>query len=111
MFDTLCLIGALASIAVYIFMKDPLLSIILISAIDFVGFLPTLRKAYTEPYSETVTMFGFFALSGVFTMSALKDLLLVTILYPLTLIGINIIATVVILLRRRQVPDKIISGK
>ena len=99
-FDTLCLIGALVSIAVYIFLKQPLLSIILISAIDFVGFLPTLRKAYIEPYSETLTMFAFFAVSGVFTMLALHDYSLTTILYPLTLIGINIIATSVIWLRR-----------
>jgi hypothetical protein len=104
-FDTLCLIGALASIGVYIFLKEPLLSIILISAIDFVGFLPTLRKAYIEPYSETLTMFAFFAVSGVFTMLALHDYSLTTILYPLTLIGINILATTVIWLRRIGKPD------
>ncbi len=104
-FDSLCLIGALASIVVYILMKDPLLAIILISAIDFVGFLPTLRKAYIEPYSETITMFAFFSLSGVFTMLALHSYSVVTTLYPLTLIGINIIATVVLWVRRRQKPQ------
>jgi hypothetical protein len=101
-FDTACLIGALISIAVYIFLKQPLLSIILISAIDFIGFLPTLRKAYIEPYSETLIMFAVFAVSGTFTMLALHDYSLTTILYPLTLIGINIIATVVIWWRRKQ---------
>ncbi|HTB07506.1 MAG TPA: hypothetical protein VK806_11190 [Bacteroidia bacterium] len=104
-FDTFCLIGALISIAVYIFLKQPLLSIILISAIDFVGFLPTLRKAYIEPYSETLAMFAFFALSGTFTMLALHDYSFTTILYPLTLIGINIIATLVIWMRRRGLPN------
>ena len=104
-FDTLCLIGALVSIAVYIFLKQPLLSIILISAIDFVGFLPTLRKAYIEPYSETLAMFAFFALSGTFTMLALHDYSFTTILYPLTLIGINIIATLVIWIRRKNIPS------
>ena len=99
-FDTVCFIGALISIAIYIFLKQPLLSIILISAIDFIGFLPTLRKAYIEPYSETVSMFAFFAVSGVFTMLALSDYSLTTILYPLTLILINVIATLVIWVRR-----------
>jgi hypothetical protein len=102
-FDTVCLIGALVSIAVYVFLKQPLLSIILISAIDFIGFLPTLRKAYIEPYSETLVMFAFFALSGTFTMLALHDYSFTTILYPLTLIGINIIATLVIWIRRKSV--------
>jgi len=104
-FDLFCLLGALASIVVYILMKDPLLSIFLISAIDFVGFLPTLRKSYLEPYSETITMFAFFSISGLFTMLALKEYTIVTSLYPLTLIGINIIATVVLYIRRKQSPN------
>src|SRR6185312_15073157 len=36
-FDTVCLIGALGATAIYFFQKDALLSIILISAIDFTG--------------------------------------------------------------------------
>src|ERR1700739_1533133 len=102
-FDSLCLVGALASIGVYIYMKDPLPSIILISVIDFVGFLPTLRKAYSEPYSETISMFAFFSVSGLFTMLALNSYTLVTTIYPLTLIGINIIATLVLWTRRKKI--------
>jgi hypothetical protein len=106
LFDTICLVGAIGSIVVYIVMKDPLISIILISAIDFVGFLPTLRKAYAEPYSETVSMFAFFAFSGIFTMLALSSYTIVTALYPITLMVINVIATAVILFRRKQHPVK-----
>lgn len=103
-FDLICLIGALGSIVVYVVMKDPLFSIILISAIDFVGSLPTLRKAYTEPYSETVSMFAIFSVSGIFTMLAIKEYSVVTTLYPLTLIGINVLVTVIILFQRRRQP-------
>ncbi|MGP8214867.1 MAG: hypothetical protein ACLQQ4_04825 [Bacteroidia bacterium] len=110
-FDTICLIGALGSIAVYIFMKNPLLSIILISAIDFVGFLPTLRKSYIEPYSETITMYAFFSLSGVFTMLALSSYSVITALYPITLIIINIIATVVLYIRRKSSSPALHKGK
>jgi hypothetical protein len=101
-FDTICLIGALGATAIYIFLKDPLLSIILISIIDFTGFLPTLRKAYAEPYSETLAMFALFAFSGVFSVAAIASYSLVTLLYPLTLIAINILATVVIYMKRKR---------
>lgn len=104
-FDLLCLLGALVSIVVYVVMKDPLFSIILISAIDFVGSLPTLRKAYVEPYSETVSMFAIFSISGVFTMLALSNYTVVTSLYPLTLIGINVILTIIITIRRKSLPN------
>jgi len=100
-FDTICLIGALVAIAVYIFLKDTLLSIILMSIIDFVGFLPTLRKMYIEPHSETLAMYGLFAFSGTFTLLALSEYSLITVLYPVTLMAINIIATCVIWWRRK----------
>lgn len=99
-FDTLCLVGALISIAVYVFLHQPLLSVILISVIDFVGFLPALRKTYFEPHSETVSLYAFFVVSGTFTVLALPTYNLITTFYPATLILINTIATVVILARR-----------
>jgi len=103
-FDTICLIGALASMCIYFFMHQPLLSVILISAIDFMGFLPTLRKAYYEPYTETLSMFAFFMISGIFSVLALSTYTVITAFYPLTLVFINVIATVVIWARRRTGP-------
>ncbi len=52
-FDTICFVGALGATGVWFFLHDALLSIILVSAIDLVAFLPTFRKSYEEPYSET----------------------------------------------------------
>lgn len=100
-FDTFCLIGSLAAIAVYIFMHNPLLSIILISAIDFTGSLPTLRKAYMEPQTETLSMYAIFVFSGSLNMVALPVYSLATALYPLTLIGINFLVAMIILVRRK----------
>jgi len=99
-FDTMCLVGALISIGVYVFLHQPLLSVILVSAIDFMGFLPTLRKSWAEPHTETVSMYAFFLVSGLFSILALKDYSAITLLYPLTLIAINSISTVVIIIRR-----------
>ena len=100
-FDTVCLIGALGAIVIYAFLHRPLLSVILISVIDFTGFLPTLRKAYHEPYSETLSMYILFVLSGIFSVMALAHYSLVTTFYPLTLIIINTIGTGMIWWRRK----------
>ena len=45
-FDTVCLIAALGVLGIYVFLRDPLFSIIAVTIIDFIGFMPTLRKAY-----------------------------------------------------------------
>lgn len=99
-FDTVCLVGALISIGVYVFLHQPLLSVILVSVIDFMGFLPTLRKAWAEPHTETVSMYAFFLISGMFSVLALREYTVITTLYPLTLIGINSIASVTLVIRR-----------
>lgn len=101
LFDTICLIGALGATGIYVFLHQPLLSVILISAIDFTGFLPTLRKAYYEPWTETLSMYMLFVLSGIFSVMALAHYSLITTFYPLTLIVINTLGTIMIWWRRR----------
>ena len=100
-FDTFCLIGALAATGTYAFLHRPLLSVILVSVIDFTGFLPTLRKAYSEPHSETLSMYTLFVISGIFSVMALSTYSLITTFYPLTLIIINILGTAMIWWRRK----------
>lgn len=106
-FDTICLVGALASIVVYVFLHQPLISVILISAIDFMGFLPTLRKVYHEPYTETISMFALFTLSGVFSVIAMSEYSIITLFYPCTLMVINTMAVVMIWMRRKQSPSNL----
>jgi hypothetical protein len=102
-FDTICLIGALLAIVVYAFLHQPLLSVILISLIDFAGFLPTLRKAYHEPYTETLSMYALFTLSGIFSILSLSAFSFITAFYPVTLVVINTIGTLMIWIRRKQI--------
>lgn len=107
LFDTICLAGALGATGIYVFLHQPLLSVILISAIDFTGFLPTLRKAYYEPWTETLSMYMLFVLSGIFSVMALAHYSLITTFYPLTLIVINILGTIMIWWRRRTAKKSI----
>lgn len=101
LFDTFCLIGALAATLIYFFLHNPLFSIILVSVIDFTGFLPTLRKAYHKPYSETLAMYVFFAVSSLFSVLALSSYSAITLIYPLTLTTANFVGSAMIWWRRR----------
>src|SRR6185312_6212480 len=42
--DAYCLAGALVALVAYIFVHDPIYSVLLVVSIDFVAYLPTLRK-------------------------------------------------------------------
>jgi len=102
-FDTVCLIGALAAIGVYAFLHDPVLCVVLLTITDFVGFLPTLRKAYVEPYSETLSLFLLGVVWSTLNMVAIGTYSITTTLYPACILVANALFVSVVWIRRKQV--------
>ena len=54
--DVIFLALALLSLPLWLLVKQPVLSIILLSVIDISGFVPTIRKSWNSPYSETLSV-------------------------------------------------------
>ena len=102
-FDTICLLGALLAIALYLLLADPLLAVIVVALIDFVGFLPTMRKGYAEPWTETPSAFAIATLANSLSLFAIQNYTIVTVLYVATLVLTNAMMLAILLARRRQV--------
>ncbi len=100
-FDTLCLIGSMIAIVIWLIQRDHTLSVILITIIDFVAFLPTYRKGYAEPRSETSTTYLLSAISNVFALLALAQYSLTTSLYIVSLVASNSGIVLILLIRRK----------
>jgi hypothetical protein len=100
--DTICLIGALIALVLYLFLHDPVSSIILVALIDFIGFIPTFRKSYIEPNTETASTYLVSAISSVLAIVALLNYSLITMLYPITLILTDMTCWFIIVFRRRN---------
>ncbi len=101
-FDTVCLAGALVAIAVWVFLDNVLVSIVLVTLIDFVGFLPTYRKAYEEPYSETMSLYICSIFSNTFSVLAIVHYSVTSTLYVASLVASNTVMVGILLLRRHQ---------
>ena len=101
-FDAVCLVGALLTTAVWFFSRNALLSIMLTSVIDFLAFLPTFRKSYAEPYSETVSLYLLSGIANGLSLFALGTVNPTTVLYPITLVVTNFFCVGIISFRRRQ---------
>ena len=101
-FDKLCLIGALISIGIWIFTENATISIILVSIIDFIGFLPTYRKVYQEPYSETLFLYILSGLSNFFSLLSITVYSIESSLYVGSLVITNIIMVCITLIRRKN---------
>lgn len=102
-FDKVCLTGALIAIVIYVFLHNPLLSVIVVTATDLLGFLPTIRKAYEEPGTETASLYFIVTISCALAIGALTTITLTTSLYLSSLIITNAVCGFVIIYRRQKI--------
>ena len=98
--DTVILIAALGAIVVWWQLNQPLLAVIMISAIDLVGYIPSLRKSYHEPYSETLKSWMAWAVSDIFALIALSEYNALTMTYLATITIANVVLVIFCLWRR-----------
>ena len=99
--DWIAFIAALAAILVWLFTKEPLWAVVLITMIDSLAFYPTFRKSYIKPHEETVMTWWVNSIKFVFALLALEQVSLVTALYPSYLVLANGALAAMLIWRRR----------
>ena len=100
--DRLSLIAAAFALALWFFTSNPLWSVILITIVDFLGFLPTIRKSYRKPHEETLIAYVFAGLKFILAIIALDHYSLVTWLYPASLVAANLFFVLMLLSLRKR---------
>ena len=102
--DTFILFLALAAIAVWIQLKKPLVSVILVTAIDLIGYVPSFRKSYAEPWSEALAPWLLFSVANMFALLALTEYNPLTMMYLVAITIANMSLFFFCVLRRRFIP-------
>ena len=108
LFDWVCASLSLVGLSVYVVTARGVLSIILLLIADFAAAIPTLRKSWTTPSSETWTAFAFGAGSSIITLLTVTNFDVATVLFPAYIAIQNTAAVAIITLelgpkfRRRQ---------
>jgi hypothetical protein len=101
-FDGACLFASLIAILFYVTLENPLWAIISVVIVDFVGFLPTFRKGWEEPTTETPSTFGLSAFANILSLIALQNYTITTVLYIASLLVANSSFVIMILFRKNQ---------
>ena len=109
-FDVICLIGALGALAIYFFLHNELLSVLMVVSVDIIGFLPTFRKAYEEPKTETVSTYVLSAVADALALGALTVFTVTTSVYLISLVVTNGLCAFIILIRRKQNNSSVLAG-
>ncbi len=105
--DSVALATCLVAVFFWVFLNDPVASVILGISIDIAGYWPTLRKSFLDPWGESLTSWILWILAPGFFLLALDTYNILTTAYYAPLIIINSIFVILFLVRRRTVAKPI----
>ena len=95
-------IAALASIPVWQITANPLWAVVILTAIDLLGFAPTVRKAFYKPYQEDLLFYVLSVVRNVFLVMSLERYSLTTLLFPVCIATSCLMFIVLLAVRRKQ---------
>lgn len=104
--DILLFCAALMAIPLWVFARNPVYSIILITIIDILAFLPTFRKTWHNPGSETLSSYAIAGIKYGVSLVAIATYDVATLVYPIALIAMNIGIVSIMLFRHPRVESK-----
>jgi len=87
--DTIVLVAALLAIVIWWKLESPLLAVLMVAVIDGLGFIPTFRKSFEEPWSETLSFWFIMSMINVLIIISIEEYNLTTITYPTMLLIAN----------------------
>ncbi len=100
--DVIALICALSALIPWFIFQSPTLSVILISLINTIGFYPTFRKSWNNPYQENLLPYALSSVAMALSLLALNEITVTTSLYNITVAFSNLIFVFYALWRRKR---------
>jgi hypothetical protein len=101
--DTIVFVLTLGMIGFLVMSDKPFMSVVLACLIDLMAFIPTIRKTWYDPYSETLMLYTTNFVRYIVAIAALTSLTLINALYPVCWLLVNGLFAVVLVMRRRYI--------
>ncbi len=101
--DTVTLIIALFAIAVWWILHNALLSVIIVATIDAIGYIPTFRKSFRDPFSETLWFWATMTIVNILSFIAIENYNFLTVIYPIILVTGNFAVWIICFVRRKTI--------
>ena len=101
--DRAFFLAAMASLPFWYFTSDPLWAVVILTAVDVLGFGPTVCRAYGHPFDEQVSFFAIMAARNLVVIGALEHYSPTTVLFPAVVAGAAFLFLAMVMLRRRLI--------
>lgn len=109
--DTILLIVALLAIIIWWQMGNPLIAVLIVTAIDAIGFIPTFRKSFVKPWSETLSFWAGMAIASAFIIASTAQYNVLTVTYAAMLLLGNMTVWMICLFRRKVLKTSPLTSK
>ncbi|MES2970967.1 MAG: hypothetical protein V4702_01435 [Patescibacteria group bacterium] len=101
--DKVVFVLTLVAIGLWLIAKQPVLSIILVTIADILAFIPTVRKSWNKPHTETLSLYVTNTLRFILILFALNTYTLLTALWVVVWIVANALFSTMLIVRRKQI--------
>lgn len=103
--DWIFLIGAIFALPLWYLTADPVWTVIILTTIDILGFGPTYRKAYHQPFSENLYFYFVILARNIIVTFALEHYSVTTAFFPVAVsLATFLLITMIILRRKTHTP-------
>ena len=100
-FDRKCLIGAAISLVLWKIFDSPMSALLINLLINLLGTMPTARKAWYQPQTESKVAWSLFSLGSIVNLFAVENWTFSMAVYPVSMIFLIGIVTVPVLWTKR----------
>ena len=101
--DAILLVLSLIALYLWIVVRQPIWSVLLITSSEILAFVPTIRKSWKDPYSETASLYQISIVRHGLSILALEKINILTALYPAAWAITNAAITLILFIRRKDV--------
>ncbi len=98
--DKLCLGSALIILVLWVLSSSMLLSILLVTLVDTVAFIPTIRKSLKAPEEETFITYPLSTLRCVLGIVAIESYTIITCVYPVAMLAMYALITLILIYKK-----------
>lgn len=98
--DYLSIILSIVALILWIIVKQPTISVVLIILVDFFSFIPTIIKSWSNPQQETFVTWLLSIFRHIFTIASLSTISFLTAGYTIYALIINILFCALLLSRK-----------
>lgn len=97
--DWICLLAALIALALWLVARNALMSVVIVTMVTLVGYIPTIYKSYSRPTDENNSIYSLGVIKFAVSIAALGNYSLVTTFYPAAMMMANLVLASVIVTR------------